>query len=119
MRRRHIKKIYDTFTSTAYLGNSKKRNKPKPKRSDDNIECVSRSIEENPITSRHRSAQLNIVYTTFCRIVHDVLSMCPYRVRSKQRYPAEGNLQIIHEESLHDQKVTIWRDVSAEKVIAP
>ena len=65
-----IKKIYEKFTSTAYLGNSKKPSKPIPKLSDDNIDRVMCSIEENP--------------------------------------------EIIHEERLDEQNVTVWCGVSAE-----
>ena len=74
-----IKKIYEKFTSTGYLGNSKKPNKPKPKRSHENIERVRRSIEENPTTSsRRRSAQLNIAHTTLRRIIRNDLGIYPY-----------------------------------------
>ena len=52
---RRLKKIYEKCTSTACLGNSKKPNRPKPKRSDDNIEYVKRTIYENTTTSsRHK-----------------------------------------------------------------
>ena len=60
---------------TVYLGNTKILNEPKPKRSDDIIERVRRSIEENPTSSRRRSVQLNIAQTTFRRIIHDDLIM--------------------------------------------
>ena len=82
---RTLKKIYENFTSTTYLGNSKKPNKPKPKRSDDNIKRVRRSIEENPTTlSRHRSANLNIAHTTLRRIIHYDLGAYLYGILSKQ-----------------------------------
>ena len=77
------------FTSTAYLGNSqkpKKPNKPKPKRSDANIERVRRLIEETPTTSsKRRSAQLNISHITLRPINYDDLRMYPYRTVSRKR----------------------------------
>ena len=43
-----IKKIYEKFTSTVYLGNNKKPNKSKAKCSDENIENYTRHIQSVP-----------------------------------------------------------------------
>lgn len=39
--------------------------------------------------------------------------------RQNLRFYCEENPQIVHEEPLHDQKVTVWCGVSAAKVIGP
>jgi len=165
-----IKRIYEKFSNTAYLGNKKRPEKPRPKRSDENIDRVRRSIEENKQTSsRRRASQLNIATTTLRRIIRQDLGLYPYRILSTHRlllvdfakrieyakmviemaaaddsfwhsiimsdeahftlsgsvnsqnyrYYAEENPQIIHEEPLHDQKVTVWCGITAEKVIGP
>ena len=54
-----VKKIYEEFTLTAYLGNNKKPNRPKLKRSDDKIDSVRCSFEEYPTTLSRRRVGLH------------------------------------------------------------
>ena len=76
-----MEKTYEKCTPTAYLRNSKKPNKSEPKCSNENIERVKRSTEENPKTSfRCGAAQLNITHTTLCCIIDDDLGMYPYGI---------------------------------------
>ena len=139
---------------------SKKPNYPKLKISDDTIERVRCSNEENSTTSsRRRPAQLNITHTTLCRIIwlrirtilssqrllkadhekrlayvnfvieqataddafwHSIIMtdeahFSLFSAVNSQNYlhNAEENPKIIHEELLHDPKVSVRCGVSA------
>ena len=64
------------------LFDERKREKPKTKRTPENIVAVAESMCESPSTSIHgRSQQLNISETSLKRILHKDLGMTPYKVQ--------------------------------------
>jgi hypothetical protein len=68
------------------VANLQHQARPRPGRSNENIEAVRQSVAVNPSVSyRRRSQQLNISGTTLRRILKQDLHMFPYKVQLTQR----------------------------------
>lgn len=72
-----IKGLYEKFISTGDLENKKPFERTKPKRSDEIIERVRKSLRDNPSTSiTVRSNELNITKSTLRRIISQLRGKC-------------------------------------------
>lgn len=91
-----IKAIYHKFSTTAYLGNKKRPTQSRPRRSDENIDRVRKSMEREPKTSlRRRAQQMNIKRSTLQTIIRKDLGLYPYKIVCAQRLlPADNKKRI-------------------------
>lgn len=87
-----IRRLASNFETHGSVANRQHTNRPRPRRSNENIEAVQRSVAENAnVSYRRRSQQLNISGTTLRRILKDDLHMFPYKVQLTQRILEKDN----------------------------
>lgn len=81
-----IRHLASNFMEHGSVANLQHQARPRPGRSNENIEAVRQSVAENPnVSYRRRSQQLNISGTTLRRILKQDLYMFPYKVQLTQR----------------------------------
>lgn len=81
-----IRRFASNFFEHGSVADRQQHPKPRPRRSNENIEAVRESVAENPdVSYRRRSQQLKISGTTLRRILKQDLQMFPYKVQLTQR----------------------------------
>lgn len=111
-----IKRLYGKFSTTGYLGNKKRPEKPRPKRTEGSIQLVKDSMLNQPETSsRRRSAQLGMARTTLRRTIRTDLNLYPYRIQCVQRIlPIHFDKRLVYAKKVIEHAAAddaFWRSI--------